>query len=136
LFRDQEGQADPQFDWYPERNNVHDNVIMGNGQSPQEQAALISGLLGVSTLAEMVWDGVVDWGKVFGDGGEPDSGAVFDAGIDEGPPPVVPDSLKNCFKNNGAATFVNIDFDHLGANKSSDPQPYACDLPPLPPITL
>jgi hypothetical protein len=121
-LRDDEGQADPLFDWYPEGNFVHDNVLSNNGHDPEGQAAVIASIIGATTLTDIAWDGAIDAAKVQGDGG-----AVGEGGVDD---------LENCFARNGDATFVNIDILHLGANKSFDVTPYVCDHPALPPVGL
>jgi parallel beta-helix repeat protein len=131
---------DPAFDWYPERNNVHDNTLSGNGQVPQDLAGIVAGIVGRTTLTDMAWDGIVDGAKL-GDAGVADGGATADGGApvgvgSDGGGPAGFAALENCFKNNGDATFVNIDFHNIGANKSFDVTPYACDRPALLPISF
>jgi parallel beta-helix repeat protein len=134
LSRDMEGQADAQFDFYPERNNVHDNTVSGNGQSPQNQAMLISSILGLTTLSDIDWDGIIDTSKLAVDGGASEGGALDDA--DNGSPPAGFDAIENCFRNNGDGTFLNLDFGNFGAHKSFDVTPYGCDRPALPAISF
>lgn len=117
--RDAEGHMDPEYDWFPERNHVHDNRFENNGNEIQGSALLLGALVGETTLADMVWDGIIDAAKL--DGATPD-------GI------VPPDALRNCFRNNGAATFKVLDLEHNGANKSTDVEPFACERPPLPAV--
>lgn len=150
-LRNSEGMADPAFDWYPERNYVHDNTFTNNGMSPMDRAHDIATLLSVTTITDMSWDGIVDSSKVAGDGGTADGGAIStaDAGAsadsgstdgggdaEGGGFPPVPEELKNCFHANGSATFINFDFNDSGAYKSYDLTPYDCQRPLLPPIDL
>lgn len=127
-MRDEEGMKDPEFDWFPERNSVHDNTFADNGDDPQGTAELIASIVGVDTLPDMVWDGIVDSDKLDADGGTPDAGARTPLGP--------PDELRNCFKDNGDATFLNLDLEHYGENKSTDVTPYECERPALPAIKL
>jgi parallel beta-helix repeat protein len=129
--RDSEGRADPEFDWYPEGNFVHDNQLAGNGSSPQGLGAAAATLVGRTTLSDLAWDGYVDWSKVFGDGGAPDAGA--DAGPDLA---AIPSNLHNCFKSNNNATFLDIDLPRLGKHSSSEVRPFECEQPPLAPVNL
>jgi hypothetical protein len=46
----------------------------------------------------------------------------------------VPLTLRNCFKNNGDASFMNFDIDTFGTRASFDITPYECDQEPLPEI--
>jgi hypothetical protein len=43
-------------------------------------------------------------------------------------------SLRNCFKDNGDASFINLDVPGSGAGKSTDVTPYECTRDPLEPI--
>lgn len=104
---------DPTYDIYPEGNYVHDNSFENDGTNPQGQAALIAQAAGQTTIQDLVWDGVVDPDKNGEDG-----------------------SLTNCFQNNGAATFMDMDWDGNFAGKSTDVGPYTCSHPALPPIEL
>jgi parallel beta-helix repeat protein len=119
--RDEDARMDPEYDWFPERNYVHDNQFANNGAQPQASAVVIAGLAGETTLADMVWDGIVDNAKLEGP-------------ADEGAVP--PETLRNCFRSNGEATFKALDLDHNGAGKSSDVEPYACERPALESIML
>ncbi|MFI5306059.1 MAG: parallel beta-helix domain-containing protein [Polyangiales bacterium] len=125
-LRDQEGMADPKFDWYPERNYVHDNSFTDNGQMLHDNAATIAAVVGATKGADMQWDGIVDWAKVDGDAGAPDVGA--------GMLPAVPMELANCFEHNGDATFLNLDLDHNGKDKTSDVTAYTCTRESLPQV--
>jgi parallel beta-helix repeat protein len=128
VLRNNEGKKDPDFNWYPERNYVHDNKFENNGKSPQDSAAMIGGLVGLEKLNEMLWDGEVDPIEFTGGG---DAGADDDAGA-----AVAPEGVRNCFNHNGDATFVNFDWAGKGANKSTDVTPYECTRPALPKIEL
>jgi parallel beta-helix repeat protein len=119
--RDEDARMDPEYDSFPERNYVHDNRFVNNGAQPQASAALIAALAGEITLADMVWDGIVDSAKLDGPASE---------GL------VPPTSLRNCFLRNGDATFKALDLEHNGAAKSSDVETYACQRPALEPIML
>jgi parallel beta-helix repeat protein len=125
-LRDDEGHKDPMFDWYPERNSVHDNKLADNGKTPHGNAALIASIVGITEDADLEWDGIVDTGKL--------PGGDTDAGVEPGA--VLPESVRNCFKANGTATFMNVDLEHNGQSKSSDVTPYECVRPALPAITL
>jgi parallel beta-helix repeat protein len=122
-LRDDEGKKDPMFDWYPERNYVHDNTLADNGKSPHDNAALIASVVGITENPDLEWDGIVDSGKLPG-------------GADAGSVAVPPESLRNCFEGNGDATFMNVDLEHNGQNKSSELTPYECTRPALPSIKL
>jgi len=119
--RDEDALMDPEYDWFPERNYVHENSFSNNGTQPNASAALIAAAAGETTLADMVWDGIVDSAKL-------------DGPASEGLVPPVP--LRNCFLRNGDATFKALDLEHDGAGKSSDVETYACQRPALEPIVL
>lgn len=120
-LREDDARMDPLYDWFPERNYVHSNIFEHNGAEPQGTAALIAGVVGETTLAEMVWDGFVDSAKL--------------TAADEGSP-VPPDTLRNCFKDNGTASFMALDLEHNGAAKSTDASAFACERPALAPASL
>jgi parallel beta-helix repeat protein len=126
-FRDEEGEMDPEYDWFAERNYVHDNSFADNGDDLQGRARLIAGAAGEDTLPDMIWDGIYDRDKLERD----DDGGVL--GGDELVPP---EELRNCFMGNGDGTFMALDLEHDGAGKSSDVTPYACERPRLLPIKL
>ena len=117
--RDEEGHKDPDYDWYPERNNVHDNKLSGNGEDPKGSASLIAALVGIDAIPNLAWDGIIDDGKLDGES------------ADNGVPPM---SLINCFKDNGDASFINLDVGNNGAGKSTDVTPYACTRDALHPV--
>jgi parallel beta-helix repeat protein len=111
LQRDEEGKMDPEYDWFPERNYVHDNTLSDNGAEPQGTAALIGAAAGVGMLAQLTWDGIIDTDKLGSDT------------VENGVPP---ESLRNCFKGNGDASFMNLDVEHMGKGKSTDVKPFEC----------
>ncbi len=127
-LRDAEGKADPAFDWYPEGNYVHDNILSMNGATPQGRGQLIASLVGVTTLPDIAWDGIIDWTKIYGD-----AGALPDGGQNAA---AIPNEQRNCFKSNGTATFMNLDLADNGKNKSSDLTPVDCEQTALAPIVF
>ncbi len=126
-MRDEDGNADPDYDWHPEANSVHDNTFADNGSDPQGTAALIAAITNSEVGTDMSWDGVVDLEKpaATGEGSTPGSDTVA---------PIPGLSLRNCFNDNGDATFSNFDLDQLGVRNSPDITPYLCDHEPLSPI--
>ena len=126
--RDSEGEQDPMFDFYPERNYVHDNTLENNGQMPHDQAMTIAALVSADELTDLVWDGIYDVDKAAGEPDEPDPAGTT--------APVPPMSLRNCFQDNGEATFLNLDLEMFGARKSLDVSAYDCEHPGLPAIEL
>ena len=122
--RDDEGMADPKYDFYPEGNYVFDNDLSNNGEQPDGSAATIAASAGETTIADVVWDGTVDWKKYYRDGvpANPDPGWI-------------PIPNRNCFKP-GSASYMNLDLQHDGANKSSSPGDFECEQPSLPAIQL
>ena len=126
VLRDPEGHADPEFDWFPEANFIHDNEMKDNGNDPVDRAKLIAGAAGIDALADVTWDGIVDGNKIYGDGGTPDAGV---------PASDVPSRLRNCFYDDGS-TFLNLDLEHDGRSKTQDRSVFNCELPALPPVKL
>jgi len=88
---------------------------------------LIGSIVGVDKGADLQWDGIVDWAKLGNDAGAPDAGA--------GKLPAVPMQLANCFENNGNATFLNLDLENNGKNKTTDVTAYTCSREALPKVT-
>ena len=121
--RDSEGKKDAMYDWFPERNYVHDNELSDNGATPRGTALTIAQVIGVDHNADLIWDGIVDSDKP-------------GANADGDQLPVPDESLRNCFKDNGDASFMNIDLEQFGKRKSSDVGPYTCERPVLEPIVL
>lgn len=104
-----------QYDQFPESNYVHDNTVTGNGSDPVDLAFQIAIGCGKRTVTNLVWDGVVDPAKDNSKG-----------------------QLTNCFKNNSANDFTNLNLDpKTGLPKcSSDAAPFNCSHDPLAPVTL
>jgi parallel beta-helix repeat protein len=125
-LRDPEGHADPEFDWYPEGNFVHDNDMKDNGKDPLERAKLIAGIVGIDALSDVAWDGIVDGSKIYGDAGTPDAGV---------PASDIPSQLLNCFLDDGS-TFLDLDLEHDGRAKTQDRSVYNCEKPSLSPVKL
>lgn len=97
---------DAEFDFYPEGNYVHDNVFSEIGYEPEGEAKIIAVLASLTTMPELVFDGLIDKEKE-----------------DDG-------SLTNCFADNGDAGFLDL------YTKSTDIAPYSCSYPSLPAIEL
>jgi parallel beta-helix repeat protein len=108
---------DPEYDPIPEGIFVHDNTFVGNGTNPSgEKAKLLALLLG-QPLPDIVYDGIRNPDKRV-DGKFPASLGVY-------------------FKNNGNATFVNLNQQMLDPAKvDRDLKAYEGELPSLPPVTL
>lgn len=107
---------DMRYDPYPEGNYIHDNTFMNNGTMPTGLAQAIAFGLGVTKVEDMVWDGIVDPNKT-----------------------ATGNSLTNCFKNNGSATFRNLDAGsepNPFMNTSTDVTPFTCEHDPLPPLSF
>jgi parallel beta-helix repeat protein len=126
--RDADGEMDPDFDWFPERNYVHGNVLDNNGQSPEGLAETLASLVGVDMFPDLLWDGIIDTDKL-DDAGDAES-------ADGGTAPVPPEALRNCFKDNGDASFLNMDLERYGERASTDITPYECEQPSLPAVEL
>lgn len=122
--RDDEGKADPKYDFYPEGNYIYDNDLSNNGGDPVDRALLIATLAGEKTIADIAWDGIIDWEKYYPDG------------VPENPDPGwIPVARRNCFKP-GDASFINLDLEHDGKNKTTSPGDFECEHDPLPAIKL
>ena len=105
---------DPKYDAFPEGNYVHDNQLAGNGKAPSGIAAQIGALVGAREIEDLLWDGLVDPKK------GPSAG------------------LRNCFQNNGKATFRNLlglD-DKKGFPSTTDLATVDCKQTPLPVVKL
>lgn len=100
------------YDEFPESNFVHDNSFSGNGKNPQGLLATAMVILKLTSLEDMIWDGLLDSKKDNGKG-----------------------QLRNCFsKNNG--TFRFLDYANVGKNSSTDVTPWNCTYPALPAFSL
>jgi parallel beta-helix repeat protein len=96
---------DPEFNVYAEGNWVHDNEFANNGTMPAE---LIAGLVKERPVPDLFHDG------------------CFDAAADNGD-----GKLSNCFSDNGAATYINIDLCNGFMMQSTDITPVTCEHTPL-----
>ncbi len=95
---------DAEFNIYAEGNWVHGNEFSNNGTDPDE---LIAGIvMDVRPVPDMFHDGCVD-------------------------PKATGDELRNCFSDNGAGTYINIDLCGSFANQSTDIKPVTCEHAPL-----
>lgn len=99
--------TDANYDPYPERIYVHDNVLGDGGQAPDSEP--------LQALVETTGEPVPD---VVWDGYERDEG-----------------SSVLCLKNNGDATFVNLNAPN-GFEASFDSAPHSCDLPALAEVVI
>jgi parallel beta-helix repeat protein len=111
---------DPGYDPYPEAVYIHDNEIHGGGKNPEgDIGMLLKGAFG-EDVPEMIYDGIVDQEKLV-DGKLPENLGIY-------------------FKNNGEATFANIDLASLikgdTPNFVRDISVYEGELPPLPEISI
>jgi parallel beta-helix repeat protein len=96
---------DPEFNVYAEGNWVHDNEFANNGTMPAE---LIAGLVKERPVPDLFHDG------------------CFDAAADN-----ADGKLSNCFSDNGAATYINIDLCNGFMMQSTDITPVTCEHTPL-----
>ena len=101
------GAADPEYDTYAETTHVHDNIFENNGADPQSPLEIA----GVSPLEDIVWDGFVDEDKDNSDG-----------------------SLSLCIRNNGGATFRNINVGGGFQEQTTDAAPHDCEHASLDPV--
>lgn len=117
--------GDPNYDPFPTAIYAHDNAITGTADMPTGElgALLILAMAEYQTepyvVPDMIWDGVVD-------------PARSTAGV-------YPDDLKICFKNNGDADFLNINFPPGPGDPpiaDADATVVDCTHPPLPPVQL
>jgi parallel beta-helix repeat protein len=120
-----ESPGDPDYDAYPTAIHAHDNTITGVADMPTgELGALLILALGEFQqppyiVPDQIWDGVVDPAR--------STGGVY------------PDPLKICFKNNGDADFVNLNFPVSPTElpiADTDASAVDCTHPPLPAVNL
>ncbi|RMG70191.1 MAG: hypothetical protein D6722_09015 [Bacteroidetes bacterium] len=100
---------DEDYDPYPTRIFVHDNQYESSNRKPT-----LKNKLGVLLLAKfgkkvphILYDGILDPERIGADGQLPESDRI-------------------CIRNNGAATFANLDAEHDFKNISRDLAPYDC----------
>jgi parallel beta-helix repeat protein len=129
------GKKDPEYDPFPEGVHVHDNTFSGGGNNPGGPKGAALRLLFGDRVPDILYDGVVNPARLVG--GE------------------LPAPLRVCVRNNGAASFANLQWSKLpdlSGLKSEqevaaalmahlprverDPKSCACELEPLPPVTL
>jgi parallel beta-helix repeat protein len=85
---------DKEFDPIPEGVYIHDNTFADGGRKPTGPRGELFGALLGTPVPDMVWDGVMNRGK-FKDGTPPPAQRVV-------------------FRNNGEATFANLNWEVLG----------------------
>jgi parallel beta-helix repeat protein len=95
-----------EYDQFPQQTYIHGNTYESNGMKP---ASIFTGLLGVTRLEDVAWDGDVDASK--------------------------PNDKVVCIQET-VGTFRNFNARGFFTNQSTDATPHQCMLPPLPPITL
>ncbi len=98
-------QNDPNFNKYATGNNIHDNTFSGNGTAPKGALPAVLPNL-PSPIPDILWDGCVD--------------------------PAVDPARPHCIRNNGSATFLNVDFCGSFANPTTSLTPHDCTYEPLP----
>lgn len=113
---------DAEYDPYPEGIYIYDNRIANGGQNPSGTIGdIIRALLGSET-SDILYDGIVNPERLV-DGELPAQYGVF-------------------IRNNGDATFVNLDLGTALAGGETEPQisrdlaPHDGELPPLPAIVV
>lgn len=98
---------DPNYDPYPERIYIHDNVFSGGGDSPRHPALVALHEQTGEKIPDVAWGGTVK--------------------------PGVENKDLICLENNGEESFVNLN----GGNEPSfEMTPHRCSLPRLSGITL
>jgi parallel beta-helix repeat protein len=129
------GKKDKEYDPFPEGVYVHDNTFSGGGNKPGGKKGAALRILFGNRVPDVIYDGMVNPAKLAGG---------------KSPAP-----LRVCVRNNGTATFANLQWSKLpdlsrlkgeqemGAalmahrpKVERDPKPYECELEPLPPVTL
>lgn len=111
---------DADYDPFPEAIDIHDNTFEGGGTDPQgEFFGIYTDAAGLP-LPDIVVDGIVDGEKLV-----------------EG---FLPEGLQLAIRDNGDATFVNLDLGRLMAGTtpqvSTDLSPYSSALPPVSPVEM
>ncbi len=117
--------TDPEYDPFPESIDIHDNRFSGGGDKPQGKLGTLLGPLMGGRFPAIVYDGVVDSGKLV-DGQLPADLAIF-------------------IHDNGDADFVNLDLANFDVKKvllgqlpkiSRDLAPHAGSHSPLGEVVL
>lgn len=108
------------FDAYPERIYIHGNALADNGDDPQgtigQALALQFALPPNSFIPDIMWDRIIDPDLVIGPDG------------------LLPEELRICVQNNGAATFGTLGVPPSGDR--FDLAPYDCSHTPVAPVAL
>lgn len=102
---------------YPKGIYIHDNRFKGGGDSPDglKLKTLKTAVFGLTGhFPDVLWDGYVD-----------------EKSLVDGLPPA---GDRICIQ--GANGVLNADGPHDYKNPSTDPRPFQCTLPPLPPVRL
>jgi parallel beta-helix repeat protein len=115
---------DKHYDPIPEGIYVHDNRFSGGGNNPSGERALMLVMLLGKPLPDMIYDGVRNPAHMV-DGRVPSEAGVY-------------------FKNNGKATFANLNWGPPNGKSSGgkqpgierDLKPYEGELPRLPAVTV
>ena len=97
--------SDPNYDPYPEKIYLHDNVFIGGGTVPRHEALIALHQETGNNTPNIVWDGLLR------------EGASND--------PVV------CLANNGEESFVNLNGGDASVPPSFDTAMHQCSLPRL-----
>ena len=98
-------QSDPNFNKYASANDIHDNTFSGNGTAPKGALPAVLPNL-PNPIPDILWDGCTD--------------------------PAIDPARPHCIRNNGGATFLNVDFCGSFANPSTDLTPHDCAYDALP----
>jgi parallel beta-helix repeat protein len=114
---------DKGYDPIPEGIYVHDNRFSGGGNNPSGERALMLVMLLGKPLPDMIYDGVRNPAHMI-DGRVPVEAGIY-------------------FKNNGSATFANLNWEQQKGKSSGnqpgierDLKPFEGELPRLPAVTL
>lgn len=100
--------TDPLYDPYPERIHIHNNVLEGGGNEPDSQPLIDLVAQTAEPVPDIVWDGFFR---------------------KDGSDPVL------CLHSNGDANFVNLNAPS-GFEPLFDAEPYECQLPNLPAVSI
>jgi parallel beta-helix repeat protein len=101
--------TDEEYDPWIETMWIHGNTFVNNGESPQG----FFQILGLATLEDILYDGMVDPAKNNSDG-----------------------ALSVCVSDLGTATFRMFDEAGNYVNSTTDPTPWLCTHDPIPPVEL
>ena len=112
--------SDADYDPFPEGIDIHDNTFAGGGTDPQGEFFGVYTEAAGLPLPDIVFDGIVDGTK------------LVEGSVQEG--------LQLAIRDNGDATFVNLDLGRLMAGSSpevsTDLAPYASAFPPVSPVEI